>query len=75
MGDNPNLNDDGLTFDQWYASVDRLVVQTAGVGIDDLADGPSWDCWHDGYSAREYAMERLDDEGFPVEFDLTDWNP
>ena len=60
-------NDNGLTFQAWYAKVDRIVSAFAGLGIEDLADGPSWDCWNDGYTPREYAYERLTEEGFPFD--------
>jgi len=55
----------GLTFDDWYHEVDRLVLNTAGVGVEDLADGPSWDRWNDETSPDEYADEVLDAAGFP----------
>ena len=52
-------------FEAWYKLVDREVSAIAGIGIDDLADGPSWDRWADGYTPAEYAHERLEEEGFP----------
>ena len=52
-------------FEAWYKLVDREVIAIAGIGIDDLADGPSWDAWADGYTPAEYAHERLEKEGFP----------
>ena len=54
-----------MTYDEWYMKVDRLCLFIAGVGIDDLADGPSWDAWDDGVTPREYVMERLEEEGWP----------
>jgi hypothetical protein len=39
-------------------------MDVAGVGIDDLADGPSRDAYEAGYTPREYARERLTEEGF-----------
>lgn len=55
----------GLTFEQWYAKVDAIVIGLAGVGIDDLADGLSVDAWRDEITPREYAIEQLRNEGFP----------
>lgn len=60
-------NDQGLTFDIWYSKVDRICTRAAGIGIEDLADGPSYDCWADGYSPAEYVTERLEEEGFPFQ--------
>ena len=57
--------EDRRRFEEWYALVDRAVVSIAGIGIDGLPDGPSWDCWSAGYSPDEYAVERLTEEGFP----------
>lgn len=52
------------TFEKWYAQVDAKCQATIGVGIDDLADGPSWDAWNDGLSPAQYLRERLEEEGF-----------
>jgi hypothetical protein len=52
-------------FETWYAKVDRHVSALAGVGIDDLADGNSYDAYEDGVSPKEYALDRLREEGFP----------
>lgn len=54
----------GLTYKQWYKQVDDYVIAKAGVGIDDLADGFSVDCWRDEWTPQEYAEEQLESEGF-----------
>jgi hypothetical protein len=59
--------EDGISFDDWYAACDAACVRIAGIGIDDLADGPSRDCYNDGFTPIEYAEERLLDEGFPFD--------
>ena len=59
------INSDGLTFQQWYATADRAVAAVCGLGLDDLADGPSWDAWNDDVDPADYAEERLGEEGFP----------
>jgi hypothetical protein len=53
----------GLSFEAWYSKVDTLLINTVGVGIDDLADGPSYDCWESDMTPAEYAIERLTEEG------------
>lgn len=60
-----DVNSYGQTFPQWYRAVNARVLARAGLGIDDLADGPSWDAWADDTPAAEYADERLEEEGFP----------
>ncbi len=60
-------NENGLTFDQWYAKVDYIVLDIAGVGIEDLADGNSYDAWSSGATSRDYAVMMLEEEGFPFE--------
>lgn len=67
MIETTDINENGLTFPQWYAQVDRIVISIAGLGIEDLADGPSWDSWNDGMSPQEYAEEQLVNESFPFE--------
>lgn len=62
------LNENGITFPAWYAIVDSVVLEIAGLGIEDLPDGPSYDAWEAGGDPREYAIERLAEDGFP--FDL-----
>lgn len=59
------IDDERERFQAWYRKVDAIVSSIAGIGIDDLADGPSFDSFRDGASPREYAEERLADEGFP----------
>ena len=62
-----NVNENGLTIDQWYANANRICVKIAGLSLDDLADGPSSDAWADGVSPREYVYTILNDEGFPFD--------
>jgi len=59
------MNEDGLTFDQWYTRADREVGRIIGLGLDDLPDGPSHDAWSDGVPPEEYAHDQLAEEGFP----------
>lgn len=55
------------TFEEWYASADRICIGIAGVGIEDLPDGPSWDAWNDGVRARHYVLDQLEADGFPMD--------
>jgi len=63
-----DLDENGDTFDAWYAKVDAVVLEIAGLGIDDLPDGNSYDAWQAGGDPRDYATEQLAEDGFP--FDL-----
>ena len=56
---------DRADYEAWYKKADAACIATAGVGIDDLPDGPSWDAWADGTPAADYATDQLDAEGFP----------
>ena len=60
-------NDSGLTFKQWLAEANAACEEICGLGLNDLADGPSWDMWNDDCPPREYAEELLVEEGFPFE--------
>ena len=53
------------TFEDWYREANRICVATAGVGIDDLADGPSFDAFEAGDTPGTYVSDRLAYEGFP----------
>ena len=52
-------------FDDWYRQCDRVCLAIAGIGIDDLPDGNSWDAWDNGETPSEYVREKLDSEGYP----------
>lgn len=54
-----------MTFEEWYAECDAWLTAKCGLGVDDLADGPSWDAWNDGLTPAEYGRSRLYEEGFP----------
>lgn len=56
-----------LTYSEWMKEVDKHILKIAGVTSDDLADGPSRSQYDSGVSAKEYAEELLEDEGFPFE--------
>lgn len=54
-----------VPFDEWYAACDAFCMSLAGVGIEDLSDGPSRDAYNDETTVREYVYNRLDEDGFP----------
>lgn len=56
-----------MTFNQWYKAANEACIRLSGVGIDDLADGPSRSCYNSGMSPEEYATQQLEEEGFPFE--------
>ena len=58
-------NENGETFAAWYAAANKVCSGISGLTLDDLADAPSWDCWHDCMTPREFAEMVLEDEGFP----------
>lgn len=53
-----------MTYEEWMAEADAVCIGIAGVGIEDLADGPSRDAFDDELTPREYVMDRLRQEGF-----------
>ncbi len=56
-----------MTYDEWYARVNRHVLRIAGVGIDDLPDGCSRDAYDDDTPPHEYAEQTLAHDGIPPE--------
>ena len=56
---------DGLTVTQWFKKVDVIVNQKCGVGVRDLADFCIWDCWQDGMTPEEGAVEALENDDLP----------
>ena len=56
---------DGLTVTQWLKRVDAIVNQKCGIGVHDLADFCIWDCWHDGLTPAEGAIEALENDDLP----------
>jgi hypothetical protein len=51
----PETNDNGQTFSQFMRAVDRVYVETIGLGADDLGDAPWYDYFRDGLDAVEAA--------------------
>lgn len=65
MPDPTATNDSDLTFSQWWNQADDYCANLTGISLSDLADGPSWDAWHDDQTPQEYADELLTAEGWP----------
>ena len=60
-----------MTYDEWYHNCNLYCLSKAGVGIDDVPDGPSRAAYDDGVPASEYVDERLEEEGFPTDMTAT----
>jgi hypothetical protein len=59
-----SVNDNGLTFKEWFRLADSAVCAVCGLGLDDLPDGNSWYAWDDNESPVNYARMILEEEGF-----------
>lgn len=55
-----------MTFDQWMAEVDVVMVGMSGLDHNCIADQTWWDWWNDEVPAQEAAEEALANEGFPI---------
>jgi hypothetical protein len=68
---------DGLTFEQWKKQVDAVLASKIGASSDDLPDFPAWDCWHEGLSPKDGALECLENDDLPwldaLEEDGIEW--
>lgn len=53
------VNDNGLTFAQWMAKVDRAINARVGLSSADLADACYWDSWADGVTPSDAAADAL----------------
>lgn len=51
------LNDDGLSFREWYRLADKHMNALCGLDVDDFPDGPSWSNWEAGIDPKDYATE------------------
>jgi hypothetical protein len=58
------VNEDGWPFTEWLLKADRYVEAICGLGLDDLVDGPSRDCWNDGVKPKDYAIMMLEESTF-----------
>jgi hypothetical protein len=54
-----NPNEDGLTFAQWNAKVDAVLLSLCGLDSGCLADAPYYDMWNDSVPVAEAAHEVL----------------
>lgn len=55
-------NDQGETFEQWLAKVDKVLVARIGFDHMDLEDFLSFDAWDDGMTAEEGAEACLEND-------------
>lgn len=61
------LNDDGLTYEQWKAKVNREILAIAGVTADDIGDVDYRSWWGDGVPPKDAAHDALEASDFPFE--------
>jgi len=61
------INEDGQSFQLWEANVNIFMLETYGVGIDDIPDMP----WHDWFKdniefneAAEMAIAKVNEGGY-----------
>ena len=52
-------NFDGFTFKNWMNMVDLFIMETIGLGVNDLPDALHYDSWADDWSPEEWATELL----------------
>lgn len=52
----------GLTFQQWRAAVDKILLAKVGMSADDLADFNSYDAWDSEMTPDEGARECLESD-------------
>ena len=66
---NPNATNENYTFEDWMKCVDDQIaeISTTNLGSADLADFLYRDKYNDGCTAREVAIEALENEDFPFE--------
>jgi hypothetical protein len=53
-----------FTFEEWFEAADTIMLETIGLGLDDLADGPSYDSYDAGVTPRAYVRQQIRAEGF-----------
>lgn len=44
----PLTQEEGLSYEDWFAKVDGILLDKVGIGANDGSDWPSWDTWNDG---------------------------
>lgn len=59
--------DSTLEFNNWLQEVDNIVINIAGVGVEDLADCDSFNMFADCMSPTEAATQILEENDFPHE--------
>jgi len=57
-----NVNDDGLTYDDWLSEVNEIVGRRHYVSIYDFGAWPSWDCWADSETPEAGAAIWYDEQ-------------
>ena len=53
-----------IAFETWLAKVNKVVVLTCGLGIEDIPDYDYWSSWNHGMSPEDVAQEALEEAGW-----------
>lgn len=53
-----------IAFEAWMQKVNRIVIQTCGLGVEDIPDYDYWNNWDAGVSPEETAQEALEAAGW-----------
>ena len=56
-----------MTFEEWIAKVDAILISICGLGHSDLPDMAYWDSWDDGVTPQEMVEDVLEDNHWPME--------
>lgn len=69
MHNENDVNWNGLTLKEWLVEVNKEVLKLldGAASLDCLADFRSFDCWSDGMTPREGAIEAIEFDGLFVE--------
>lgn len=61
-----------MDFDTWFSRVDRAVMNTVGMGAEDLPDVDYWSMWEAGYSpgaaAKDTIAQAMDEMGMTADW-------
>ena len=62
MHNENDINWNGLTLAEWLEQVDKEVYKLAGVSVHDLSDWLAYDCWFDGSTPQEGAIQAIESD-------------
>ena len=53
-----------IAFEDWLKIVNRHVIDSCGLGIEDIPDYDYWNSWNAGMPPEEVAQEALEEAGW-----------